>query len=139
MQTYGYGYEWEEAFRQAFRNDPDIGRVLFDCEEAGFFCACDGLDILDDFGIRFKEICEDTIYFADIIAEEIQNHEAWEKEQGKRMKIVKGQLMSRSSAVFEIKTPDDDIRISPSTIKMLLFGKMDTVMIDDCYLPLMNC
>ena len=133
LRTHGDGYEWEAAFRQAFRNDPDIGRVLFDCEVGGFFCSCDDLDIIEDFGIRFKEVCEDTDHFAAIIAEGIQNQEAWEKEQERLMKTVKGQLMSHPGAVFEIKTPEGDIRISPNDIKMLLSGEMDTVIIDDCY------
>lgn len=29
LKTHGNGYEWEAAFRQTFRNDPDIGRVIF--------------------------------------------------------------------------------------------------------------
>ena len=133
LKTHGDGYEWGAAFRQAFRNDPDIGRVIFDCEAGGFFCSCDDLDILEDFGIRFKELCEDTDHFVDIIAEGIPNHEAWEKAQEKLMKTVKGQLMRNPSAVFEIKTPDGDIRLSPNTIKMLLTGEMNTVIIDDCH------
>lgn len=36
LKTHGNGYEWEAAFRQTFRNDPDIGRVIFDCEAGGF-------------------------------------------------------------------------------------------------------
>lgn len=60
LYTHGSGYEWETAFRQAFAGDPNIGRVLFDCEAGGFFCGCDDLSIMEDFGRRFKEICEDT-------------------------------------------------------------------------------
>ena len=60
LRTHGNGYEWEAAFRQIFRNDPNIGRVLFDCEAGGFFCSCDDLDIIEDFGIRFKDLCEDN-------------------------------------------------------------------------------
>lgn len=49
------------------------------------------------------------------------------------MKTVKGQLMKHPSAVFEIKTPDSDIRISPNDIKLLLSGEMNTVVIDGCH------
>ena len=31
LKTHGNGYEWEAAFREVFKNDPDIGRVIFDC------------------------------------------------------------------------------------------------------------
>lgn len=133
LKTHGNGYEWEAAFRQAFRNDPNIGRVLFDCEAGGFFCSCDDLDILEDFGIRFKDVCEDTDRFTEVVTEGIQFHEALEKEQEQLMKTVKGQLMKHPSAVFEIKTPDSDIRISPNDIKLLLSGEMNTVVIDGCH------
>jgi hypothetical protein len=107
--------------------------VLFDCEAGGFFCSCDDLDIIEDFGIRFKDLCEDTAHFTEVIAEGIQYQEAWEKEQEQLMKTVRGQLMKHPSAVFEIKTPDGDIRLSPHNIKMLLSGEMNTVVIDDCH------
>lgn len=86
LRTHGNGYEWEAAFRQIFRNDPNIGRVLFDCEAGGFFCSCNDLDIIEDFGIRFKDLCEDTQHFTEVIAEGIQYQEAWEKEQEQLMK-----------------------------------------------------
>ena len=133
FRTHGSGYEWEAAFRQAFRNDPNISRVLFDCEAGGFFCSFDDLDILEDFGIRFKDVCEDTNRFTEVITEGIQFQEAWEKEQEQLMKTVKGQLMKHPSAVFEIKTPDGDIRLSPNDIKLLLSGEMNTVVIDGCH------
>ena len=133
LKTHGNGYEWEAAFRQAFRNDPNIGRVLFDCKAGGFFCSCDDLDILEDFGIRFKYVCEDTNLFTEVITEGIQFQEAWEKEQEQLMKTVRGQLIKHPSAVFEIKTPDGDIRLNPHNIKMLLSGEINTVVIDDCH------
>lgn len=133
LRTHGNGYEWEAAFRQAFRNDTNIGRVLFDCEAGGFFCSCDDLDIIEDFGIRFKDLCENTDQFPKVITQGIQYQEAWEKEQEKLMKTVKGQMMKHPSAVFEIKTLDGDIRISPNDIKLLLSGEMNTVVIDDCH------
>ena len=133
LKTHGNGYEWEAAFRQIFRNDPNIGRILFDCEAGGFFCSCDDLDIIEDFGIRFKDVCEDTDRFSKFIAQGIIKQEKWEREQEQLMKTVRGQLMKHPSAVFEIKTPDGDIRLSPNDIKMLLSGEMNTVVIEDCH------
>ena len=69
----------------------------------------------------------------EVITEGNQFQEAWEKEQEQLMKTVKGQLMKHPSAVFEIKTPDGDIRISPNDIKLLLSGEMNTVVIDGCH------
>ena len=133
LKTHGHGYEWEAAFRQAFRNDPNIERVLFDCESGGFYCYCDDLDVIEDFGIRFKDVCEDTDHFYKMIAQGVLKQEKWEREQEQLMKTVKGRLMKHPSAVFEIKTPDGDVRISPNDIKMLLSGEMNTVVIDDCH------
>ena len=106
--------------------------MLFDCEAGGFFCSCDDLDIIEDFGIRFKDLCEDTAHFTEVIAEGIQYQEAWEKEQEQLMKTVRGQIMKYPSCVFEIMTPDGKARLSPNDIKMLLSGETNTVVIDDC-------
>ena len=38
--------------------------------------------------------------------------------------------MKYPSAVFEIKTPDGDICVSPNDIKLLLSGEMNTVVIE---------
>ena len=133
LRTHGSGYEWEAAFRQAFRNDPGIGRVLFDCEAGGFFCYSDNLDIIEDFGIRFKELCEDTDRFTEVIAEGIQHQQEWEKEQEQLMKTVKGQLMKHPFETFEIMTPDGTIRLTSEDCAMLLSGEMQEVVINNCH------
>ena len=92
LKTHGNGYEWEAAFRQAFADDPNIGRILFDCEAGGFFCECADLSLIEDFGKRFKEICEDTERFTPIVSEGIKNAEARRAEQEKLMRTVKGSL-----------------------------------------------
>ncbi len=63
LKTHGNGYEWEAAFREAFKDDPNLSKILFDCEAGGFFCYADDLSLIEDFGSRFKEICEDTEAF----------------------------------------------------------------------------
>ena len=133
LKTHGDGYEWEAAFRQAFRNDPDIGRVLFDCEAGGFYCYCNDLDIIEDFGIRFKELCEDTDRFTEVIAEGIQHQQEWEQEQQQLMKTVKGQLMKHPFETFEIMTPDGTIRLTSEDCAMLLSGEMQEVVINNCH------
>lgn len=130
LRTHGNGYEWEAAFREAFKDDPNIKKILFDCEMGGFFCDADNLSLIEDFGRRFKAICEDTEQFTPIVSEGIKNAEAWQAEQERLMKTVRGQLMSHSSATFEIMTPDGNIRITPEDGKALLDGSRQSVTID---------
>mgnify|MGYP002541985130 FL=1 len=73
LKTHGNAYEWDAAFREAFADEPNIERIIFDSEAGGFFCNCDDLQILTDFGSRFKNICENTELFAKTIAEGIKN------------------------------------------------------------------
>lgn len=72
LKTHGNGYEWDAAFREAFADEPNIERIIFDSEAGGFFCNCDDLQILMDFGSRFKKICENTEVFTKTIAEGIK-------------------------------------------------------------------
>ena len=129
LKTHGSGYEWEAAFREAFKDDPNIGRILFDCEMGGFFCDANDLALLEDFGSRFKDICEDTERFIPIVSEGIKNAEAWEAEQERLMKTVRGQLMKNPSAVFDIMTPDGNIRLTTKESKALLDGEMHFIKI----------
>ncbi|MFR5889633.1 MAG: hypothetical protein ACLUFM_01335 [Lachnospiraceae bacterium] len=69
LKTHGNGYEWDAAFREAFADEPNIGRIIFDSEAGGFFCNCDDLQILIK---PFKKICENTEVFAKTIAEGIK-------------------------------------------------------------------
>ena len=32
FKTYGSGYDWQAAFQEVFKDDPNIGQVLYDCE-----------------------------------------------------------------------------------------------------------
>lgn len=36
LKTYGNGYEWDAAFREAFADEPNIERIIFDSEAGGF-------------------------------------------------------------------------------------------------------
>lgn len=129
LKTHGSGYEWEAAFRQAFADDPHISEILFDCEMGGFFCDSSDLSLLEDFGRRFKAICEDTECFAPIVSQGIKNAEAWEAQQERLVKTVRGQLMQTPSAVCEIMTPDGHIRLTPEDGKALLDGETPFVKI----------
>ncbi|MCQ4022421.1 MULTISPECIES: immunity 51 family protein [unclassified Ruminococcus] len=130
LKTHGSGYEWEAAFREAFKDDPNISKILFDCEMGGFFCYANDLTLLEDFGSRFKDICEDTEGFIPIVSAGIKNAEAWEAEQEALMRTVKGQLMQKPSAIFDIMTPDGNVRLTPEDSKELLDGSRQFITIN---------
>ncbi len=131
LRRFGNGYNWQAAFQEAFKDDSNIGKILFDCESGGFFCNCSDLDVLEDLGRRFNLLRQDTESFVPIIAEGIRNAEIREVEQERLMKTVKGQLMRHPQAAFDILTPYGDIRITPDMSRKLLNGDMLIVKIGD--------
>ena len=130
LKAHGSGYEWEAAFCEAFKDDPNIGRILFDCEAGGFFCYANDLTLLEDFGSRFKDICEDTERFIPIVWEGVNNAEARQAERKALMRTVKGRLMQRPDATFDIMTPDGNVRLTPEGSKALLDGLITSIKID---------
>ena len=122
LKTHGSGYEWEAAFREMFKDDPNIKNIVFDCEAGGFFCYANDLSLIEDFGRRFKDICEDAERFTPIVSAGIRNMAAWEEEQERFTKTVRGQLIKNPTAVFEIMTPNGNIRITSEDGKALLNG-----------------
>lgn len=122
FQTHGNGYEWEAAFRQAFADDPNIDKILFDCEAGGFFCYATDLSLLEEYGAKFREICMDTEKFTPIVSQGIKHMEQWLAEQEKLMSTVRGAFLENPSSTFDIMTPDGNIRITPQDAKQLLDG-----------------
>ena len=80
LRTHGDGYEWQAAFCQAFDGDPNMKRFVFDCEAGGFFMDCDDLSLLEDYGKRFKAICEDEEAFTPIVSDGIKQQKMWFEE-----------------------------------------------------------
>lgn len=68
FRTHGSGYEWEATSHQAFVDDPDIKKIMFDCRSGGCYCNSSDLNVLEHFGKKLKAICEDTARFVLIIA-----------------------------------------------------------------------
>ena len=130
LKTHGSGYEWEAAFRETFKENANIKNILFDCEAGGFFCYTNDLSLLEDFGSRFKDICENTKRFTPIVSAGIKNMVAWEAEQERLMKTVRGQLLRNPTTVFEIMTPNGNIRIMPEDSRALLNGNQKFLSID---------
>ena len=127
---FGDGYDWQAAFTQAFAGDPDMEKISFDCEASGFFCGCDDLDMLEQYGAKFREICTDTARFTPIVSQGIRSMEQRMKEQDRLMKTVRGQLMGKPKAVFHIMTPDGTVTLHPADTKELLDGTRTTIDID---------
>ncbi len=125
--TYGSGYDWQAAFQEAFKDDPNIARVHFDSEGSGFFCDCDDLDILSDFGKRLRELSLDTEKFTTIVSAGIRKA----AEQERLLTTVRGQLMEHPKATFDILTSYGDIRVTPDMTEKLLGGEMPTLRIGD--------
>lgn len=130
MKTHGSGYEWAAAFKEAFKDDPNISKILFNCEAGGFFCYAYDLPLMEDFGVRFKKICEDIEGFIPIVSAGIKNAAAWEAQQERLMKTVRGQLMKNPSSSFEIMTPDGNISITPENGKALIDESLQFIKID---------
>ncbi len=130
LKTHGNGYEWDAAFREAFADEPNIGRIIFDSEAGGFFCNCDDLQILTGFGSRFKKICENTEVFTKTIAEGIKNADEREAEQERFAKTVRGQLMRHPECSFDIMTADGRVQLTPEDIKAMLSGEKQDIRID---------
>ena len=120
LKTHGSGYEWDAAFREAFADEPNIERIIFDSEAGGFFCNCDDLQILTDFGSRFKNICENTELFTKTIAEGIKNADEREAEQERIAKTVRGQLMRHPECSFDIMTADGRVQLTPEDIQTVV-------------------
>ena len=91
---------------------------------------CNDLDLLEEYGARFKAICENTAAFIPIVSAGIKHKDWWEEEQEQRMKTVRGRLMANPNCTFEIMSPYGSVRITPDMTKQLLAGKMDIVEID---------
>ena len=95
----------------------------------GFFCDANNLSLIEDFGKRFKAICEDTERFTPIVSQGIKKAEAQQAEQERLMRTVRGQLMQNPSAHFDMMTPDGNIRLMPEKDKALLDGKTQFIKI----------
>lgn len=125
--TYGSGYDWESAFREAFKDDPNLKRIAFDCEGCGFFCDGDDLDMMADFGKRFRELCLDTERFTPIVSAGMKNEAQRQAEEEMLTHTVRGQIMAHPLAEFSVRTAMGDFKIECGEGKMLLDGRKTSV------------
>lgn len=127
--SHGNGYEWEAAFKEAFKSDPNIEKVKFDCEAGGFFCYCNDLFLLMNYGSRFKALVDDQEAFTKVVSNGIK---AYEKQRDEFAKIefkILGRLTRNPESNFMIRTVQGDVRLTPGDIKGLLDGSVDTILV----------
>lgn len=125
--SYGSGYDWEAAFREAFKDDPNLKRIRFDCEAGGFFCDGFDLEMMADFGKRFKELCEDTERFIPIVSEGIRQEKYRQAEAERVSHTVRGHILQHPFAKFEIQTQQGNFKLKAGKGKKLLDGTLTGV------------
>ncbi len=125
--TFGSGYDWASAFKEAFKDDPNLKRIRFDCEGSGFFCDGDDLEMMADFGKRFRALCQDTEKFTPIVSEGMKNEAIRQAEEERLAHTVRGQIMSHPLAEFHVRTADGDFKVAAGNGKKLLDGSMATI------------
>lgn len=67
--THGSGYEWESVFKKVFEQEQVLDEIEFDSEGGGFYCYSNKLEILEDLGRRFKEMCDNKEKFKQLVVE----------------------------------------------------------------------
>ncbi len=127
MYTHGSGYEWESVFKKAFDNDDNIRRIHFDCEAGGFFCYADDLSLLEDFGSRFKAICEDRDGFAQLVSSALKEAEIQRAEEERLNSTVRGFLMNSPGARVEMMTPHGLLSLTAEQGQKLLDGSLEMI------------
>lgn len=129
--THGTGHEWRAVFEKAFEDDPNIGKIEYDCETGGFFCYTESLSLLEDFGARFRAICMDGEKFAGLVSTALK--EAAEKEElAERIRnTLRGFLTENPEGIADIMTPDGFLHLTADQGRQLLNGDQKSVRIGD--------
>ena len=134
--SHGNGYEWEAAFKEAFKNDPNLSKIKFDCEAGGFFCYSDDLVAIKDFGQRFKALVDDTDAFTKVVSDGIK---AYEKQRDEFAKIefkILGRLTRHPESTFTIRTVQGDVRLTPGDIRDLLNKEVERITVGSTSMPI---
>ena len=125
--AYGSGYDWEAAFREAFKYDPNLKRIHFDCESGGFYCYGFDLEMMANFGKRFKELCADTERFIPIVSEGIRQYDNRWAEAERQSHTIRGRIWACPKAEFEVKTPQGEFKVEAGEGKELLEGTRPSI------------
>lgn len=120
LYTHGNGYEWEEVFKKAFESDPNLSKIRFDCEAGGFFCDAEDLDLLEDMGKRFREVCMDAPRFAELTVSALHEAAIREDREREMLKTVRGFLTLNPKATVDLVVEEGHIRLHPEQAQALL-------------------
>jgi len=122
LYTHGNGYEWELVFRKAFEKEPRIGEIEFDCEAGAFFCMSKDLSLLEEFGGRFRKLCQDTEGFARLVCTALTEARQ-QREYDEKNGTVRWYIDGAVKAAMDIITPDHHLRIQSGQGEDLWKGK----------------
>ena len=120
--THGNGYEWDAVFLKAFEDDERIMQIDTDSEAGSFFCVSDDLSLLEEFGSRFRTMCEDKDGFSKLVCQalaEAEQESAFHQEN----KTVKWYLNGSSLWEIEIITPEQNLHIEAGKGRDLCRGR----------------
>ena len=120
LYTHGNGYEWEEVFKKAFESDPNLSKIRFDCEAGGFFCDAEDLDLLENMGKRFREVCMDAPRFAELTVSALHEAAIREDREREMLKTVRGFLTLNPKATVDLVVEEGHIRLHPEQAQALL-------------------
>ena len=71
----GSGYDWDEVFRQVFKDAPGFEKLKFNSEAGCFFCDCVDLELLKNCAVTMKGIVEDQARFMELVREALDSRE----------------------------------------------------------------
>lgn len=130
LHTFGNGYQWEEVFQQAFKNDPKLQQIHFDSEAGGFFCNADDLEVLTDLGSQFHEVCKDPERFAALIPAAIEmaeKRQVWEKADFSDYTNIRDFLHKNPTAAVTIHTTEGYTKLGPKDIQRMLVDESSAI------------
>ena len=134
LYTHGNGYEWGYVFTKAFHKEPEFGKISFDCESGGFFCYSTEIDLLENYGRRFKQLVEDKESFTRLVAEALKEEEVIRKEQEKLDSQVRGFLMRHRRSDIDMLTPYGRFLLTAKVGQKLLNGRLEEIRIGETVL-----
>lgn len=121
LYRHGNGYDWEIVFKKVFEHERRLQEIEFDSEAGGFFCHSQNLDLLLEFGTRFRHVCENKEQFAKVVSTALSEKER-QDEYDFEHKTLRFHLQDCSRCSLEIETPGRHLYIGGGKIKRLLRG-----------------
>jgi len=120
-EEYGSGYDWETIFKKMFEHDVRLQEIEFDSEAGGFYCYSSNLDLLIEFGSRFKRVCENKEQFAALVSTALAE-EKQRKQYDYDNRTLRWHLQDCARCSLEIETPECHLFIERGHAKKLLKG-----------------